>query len=315
MLIFGIIFNPSEKMSTVYPSTKLTDFLKKDGELFRIATISNSFESEDHVLIPNSSMIYHIQSVEGYTALFPQRYYHFINRISGKMRRPGAGPVFLKNVIYFPKTNICRGDKIKSEFLRLLLGLLNVKYVLSTDDIEGDELKLAFVGDDVKVYENLAVLPRAFMVYGTKVLKEDEIFHELLDTDYNPKATLILEDGVLEEQLSSKYSRTNNQAESDVRIIKYSANKIKLEVSSTDDGFLFLSDTYYPGWQVLIDSKESKIYRANYTFRAVYLSKGEHHVEFVYAPKSLRIGLIVSAIAFGAGILLLFSPLQWWRKY
>jgi len=57
---------------------------------------------------------------------------------------------------------------------------------------------------------------------------------------------------------------------------------------------LVLSDTYYPGWEVYVDEKRDKIYKANYCFRAVALSKGKHKVKFAYNPLSFRIGLYVS---------------------
>jgi uncharacterized membrane protein YfhO len=67
------------------------------------------------------------------------------------------------------------------------------------------------------------------------------------------------------------------------------------------DGFLVLSDTYYPGWQVFVDGEEAKIYQADYLFRAVPLKQGEHVVEFRYSPSSFRTGL---AISLSCGIVL-----------
>jgi uncharacterized membrane protein YfhO len=60
---------------------------------------------------------------------------------------------------------------------------------------------------------------------------------------------------------------------------------------------LFLSDTYYPGWQALIDGKPTKIYRTDYTFRSILVPQGNHVVVFVYNPKSFSYGLKVSIIS------------------
>ena len=64
----------------------------------------------------------------------------------------------------------------------------------------------------------------------------------------------------------------------------------------TDNGFLFLSDVYYPGWNAYVDEEPAHIYQANYLFRAVELTKGNHKVEFRYEPQSLKIGLGISLL-------------------
>ncbi|MBU0567008.1 YfhO family protein, partial [bacterium] len=69
------------------------------------------------------------------------------------------------------------------------------------------------------------------------------------------------------------------------------------------DGFLFLSDTYYPGWKAYVDGIETRIFRANYTFRAIQIKEGKRRVEFIYRPKSFTIGLIGT----GLTILLLLA--------
>ncbi len=56
-------------------------------------------------------------------------------------------------------------------------------------------------------------------------------------------------------------------------------------------GYLFLNHQYLPGWRVLVDGREWEIEKADYCFRAVFLEKGEHQVEFRYQPVSFRIGL------------------------
>jgi uncharacterized membrane protein YfhO len=71
-------------------------------------------------------------------------------------------------------------------------------------------------------------------------------------------------------------------------------------------GFLVISDTYYPGWKVSIDGSEGRVYRANICQRAIYLSSGDHHVRFYFAPSSLRVGMIVS----GLSLLLLIALLR-----
>ena len=70
-----------------------------------------------------------------------------------------------------------------------------------------------------------------------------------------------------------------------------------IDVKTPNDGFVFLSDTYYPGWKATIDGKKTRLYRANYCFRAVKVEKGDHLIEMRFLPKSFVIGLAGSIIS------------------
>jgi len=69
-----------------------------------------------------------------------------------------------------------------------------------------------------------------------------------------------------------------------------------VETDSPEDGLLVLTDTYYPGWRAFVDGREEHIVSADYLFRGVPLAAGKHSVEFVYAPDSFRIGLLLSGV-------------------
>jgi len=74
------------------------------------------------------------------------------------------------------------------------------------------------------------------------------------------------------------------------------------------EGFLILSDVYYPGWKVYVDGIEEKIYRADYLLRAVHLPPGFHQVRFVYDPMSFKVGLwIILSTLFCFGGYLIYS--------
>jgi hypothetical protein len=81
-----------------------------------------------------------------------------------------------------------------------------------------------------------------------------------------------------------------------VEIISESNNGLGLQVKAAEDSLLVLSDTYYPGWKAFVDGKETKIYRADYTFRAIPLNAGTHRVEFVYDPMSFKLGAGVTIL-------------------
>ena len=74
------------------------------------------------------------------------------------------------------------------------------------------------------------------------------------------------------------------------RIITDQPGFIRMQVGTNQDGFLVLSDSYYPGWTARLDGVETQIYKADTIFRAVSVNQGSHILEFTYRPLSFYIG-------------------------
>ena len=74
-------------------------------------------------------------------------------------------------------------------------------------------------------------------------------------------------------------------------------NRVTIHAVLDRPGYLVLADTWYPGWEAAVDGETVPLLRANYAFRAVYLEAGEHTVEMVYRPLSVRVGGWVSLVA------------------
>jgi hypothetical protein len=194
-----------------------------------------------------------------------------------------------------------------------LLGLMNVQYVLTSTSLESEaQSGLRFLGrdGDVKVYENLEFLPRAYVVHRAQVRSEPgDVLSAMLDASFEPAAEVILE-----RPLPFSLDRGGESAgerQSAARISGYEASRVTVEVDAVVDGFLFLSDTYYADWRAYVDGIETDIYRANYAFRAVPLEAGHHRVEFVYEPRHFGIASGGSALALGCILLLWLSE---WRS-
>ena len=76
-------------------------------------------------------------------------------------------------------------------------------------------------------------------------------------------------------------------------ISHFSPNKIELKVITDSAKMLCLLQNYYPGWKVYIDSVESDIYKANFTFMATKVPAGNHSVMFVYQNTSIKFAFII----------------------
>ncbi|MGB9613356.1 MAG: YfhO family protein, partial [Candidatus Margulisiibacteriota bacterium] len=81
-------------------------------------------------------------------------------------------------------------------------------------------------------------------------------------------------------------------------ILEDQANEVMIKTFLSKPGYLFMSDTYYPGWRVFVDGKESRILKADNLFRAVKLREGKHSVRFVYEPFSFKLGAVISFVTF-----------------
>jgi hypothetical protein len=164
---------------------------------------------------------------------------------------------------------------------------------------------------DVKVYENLESLPRAYVVHQVQITDDDETALAMLqDPAFDPMTSAVLAAQDSPPELTSG-SQTNSDDE--VSITRYEPEHIVLEANLARDGYLVLSDTHYPGWRVRVDGVAGTIYRANLLFRAVPLPAGRHTVEFVFQPPSLYVGAGVSGgavilVILGLGVLTRREP-------
>jgi hypothetical protein len=152
--------------------------------------------------------------------------------------------------------------------------------------------KLVHSGD-VKIYQNLDVLPRAFVVHQARVIEDDEAaVAAMRDESFRPKEEAILAEAPPGWGAKSPQENLNSDQ---VTMISYKSERVIIEAHLASEGYLILTDTYYPGWRACVDGEESSIIRANLLFRAISLSAGQHRVEFSYEPASLRIGAAVSS--------------------
>jgi uncharacterized membrane protein YfhO len=88
-------------------------------------------------------------------------------------------------------------------------------------------------------------------------------------------------------------------------VVESRPNRVTVYVGPGPAGYLVLADVWYPAWRCTADGREASLYRADYLFRAVELSEGEHTVVFRFEPASFRVGRIISATALAGVVALL----------
>jgi hypothetical protein len=94
------------------------------------------------------------------------------------------------------------------------------------------------------------------------------------------------------QQLDGKYE-----------ILDYNFNKVVISSHTKADGFLYFLDNYDRFWSAYIDGRKTKIYRANFTFKAIRLPQGAHTVSWIYNPYPIKVAYSIFYLAL-AGFLI-----------
>ena len=81
------------------------------------------------------------------------------------------------------------------------------------------------------------------------------------------------------------------------RLVRYEDERATVDVRAARRSVLVLTDVHFPGWKATVDGRAAPIERVDYLLRGVVVPPGAHRVEFTYAPKSFRVGWIISLLA------------------
>jgi hypothetical protein len=117
-------------------------------------------------------------------------------------------------------------------------------------------------------------------------------------------ADILLIEG--QNQVSEGCSSTGSM---EYEIIDDEPGYLHLAVDMSEDGWLYWSQTWYPGWKLILDGRDAgPPLKANFMFQAAAMPKGEHELEFIYQPFSFTAGAVISLITIG------FIGLFSWRR-
>jgi hypothetical protein len=281
----------------VYPDLPVIDTLTQ---------LSSSYDrvwGYGHAFIEkNIPQYYRWFSTDGYGNLSSNRYAELLSTIVNKGQL--GGEVRRSDTDIYEASEWDPFSTANSYRLRMM-SILGVKYVLESKKGElkdkipvekrfsQDLFTLAWQDPVWRIWEYKLVLPRALFADSYIVKSKDQ---EIIDALYDPETdlshTVILENEPKEKLgLSQKTTGTQKATISD-----YSMNSITVSTDSDVDGFVVVMDNYYPGWHADVDGKNTSIYRANYTFKAVFVPKGQHQVVLNYLPLSFVLGVVATCI-------------------
>ncbi len=291
--------------SFVFPEISILSQLKQIAGNNRIWGYGNA-ASETNLL-----SFYNIYSAEGYDAIFPQRFGELMyslktnGKFSDQITRADAD---LKGAAEIESMT-------ENPYRLRLLSLLGVRYilesklgehkdVLSTDKRFPESLfTLVWQNEKWRIWEYKQALPRAFFVDQYVVERDQQkIIDAIYSDQFDLRQKIILEEDPQESFTTSAQNATKTNI-TKVDLLTYKSQSLEYLIEVPHGGFLFISDNYFPGWKAFVDGKQVKIYRADYSFRAISVPGGRHKVSLVYDPSSVKYGIYLSlaSLIFTAG--------------
>ncbi len=229
----------------------------KDKSLYRVGSFRNSFG-------PNLEMYLGYQTIGGFTALFPSRFYEYFKAYAGHGLPEGA---------------VCLYYGVDKH--HVFMDLLNVKYEIS-HRTRSCALRSTY-------------LPRAFIVPKAEVIDKGEILERMTRADFDPTHTVLLERKASLPHAGVK-GPPKDFSPGYARIVSYSPDRLTLETRTPQPGYLFLSEVFYPGWKAFLDQHPIPILRGNYLFRVIALPPGEHRITFLLDPLSIKLGIGITGL-------------------
>ncbi len=262
--------------ATVFPKTPAIDFLQRRERPFRVV-LDWRFPT-----CVNTLATFGIEEADGYSSFYPATF----GRLASFMKlgaRIFSGEALGRWVQF---------DRFDSPFF----DLMNVKYLLTVPygTPEDPRWKLVYRGE-ADIYENTRVLPRAFAVHQAVSFPGDEwTLASLSSLDLG--RTVALAEPPDPAFLAGIRRDVPPPV---VTMVEHGEDTVRLNADLAANGWVVLTDTWYPGWKAYVEGRETPILRADVNFRALAVTAGKRRIVFRYEPGSMRLG----------GLLTLFGSL------
>ncbi|MCM2357616.1 MAG: YfhO family protein [Geobacteraceae bacterium] len=198
-------------------------------------------------------------------------------------------------------------------FTSAMPDMVNVKYVIfGTEQYEqakaqlGDKYRPVFTSPDGRqtILENRAVLPKAWLVPAVSRINDTrQTLAILQNTAFDPRTVAMVESPP--PFAMADPDRAQPLPPQGVSVTAYEGERIAVNTATPVNALLVLGEKYYKGWRATVDGKEAEIHPVNHILRGVYLTPGEHTVEFVFDPLPFKVGkyLTLASFAFFAFML------------
>ncbi|RLD09066.1 MAG: hypothetical protein DRI65_00160 [Chloroflexota bacterium] len=170
---------------------------------------------------------------------------------------------------------------------RQILEMMNVSGIIKTS--ETDVAELAYLDHDI--------LP-VRVVGCAGILNSEKL---------GPEEILGRENSLLQNVIiSADQESCIPGATGSVDILEEKNGYLKLDIDLDQDGWIFWSQSWYPGWIYRVDGGDSnQVFRVNYLFQGAPVQRSAKQIEFIYRPASFIWGSAISGFSLALGLVLL----------
>jgi hypothetical protein len=269
----GAIY-PSLPQHVFYPKTPLIQAIPTDtSEPFRVA-------GAHFVLIPDSAALYQFEDPRGYEAMTFARLFD-------------TYPLWS---IPQPVSFNAIGD-LQPPFL----SFLNIKYAIVPSSVNvSDGWREVMKDRNTKLFENLRVLPRAFVPRRIRYERSGEPVMQgmALAKDFSDVAWIEAPEMTPHEVPNGPGTLTLHK----------DGFGLSIDAVMASGGWVVASQSAWKGWRAYIDGCRIQIHFANHAFLGVFVPKGRHHVKLQYLPESFTRGRNISFATLGVLLIAAIFP-------
>ncbi len=175
-----------------------------------------------------------------------------------------------------------------------LLRIYGVGYLTGPDALTATELQ-EIPADHVTPYRAYRIADPLPLVHAVSRLhlaaSAAEAMIRMTDPGFDPR-----EEAFVDEPPAGWRDLPRDAAASvQVTIMRRTNESLKLRAKSDAPTFLVVNESYFPGWEALVDGIPTRIHRANGIVRGLFVPSGAHTIDLSYRPWSFRLGAAISA--------------------
>lgn len=215
--------------------TSILNILKQDKDLYRIAPFGLRDPNMPFWTDPNTNALFEIDSIAAYTPLVMENYQKSLQ---------GLEIVDSSLGLLSPENNVLK-DYYST------IQLLNVKYIITTRNLDFEFLKHIESENNVNLYQLQKFMPRVFFTVNPEQPSPDQVH--------------------------------------DLKIKTYKSGLAEIYIVTEQDGFLIFSENHDPKWRAYVNGEQQPLLKIKNLIQGVKITKGSHTVKFVYKPFSSRL--------------------------
>ncbi len=165
-------------------------------------------------------------------------------------------------------------NQFNGDFNEDVLDMLNVRYIISKDQSNNSD----------RIHRRSSALGNAWFVNNIRFVNSNQAEMDALNT-FDPKKEAIINEGLKGQIGNASIGQPTN---AEIKLTSYHPDTLKYEYSAGNNVFAVFSEIFYD---------KVPIIRTDYLLRGLSLPGGNHKVEFIFAPDSMRISNIISLVA------------------